>query len=1382
MLTIASSRLIAAPPTYNTANDTQFLRFHGRGDVLRTAVPYSSCAAFPSGGVTNDMGEYMHVRMRVRLAPESEYAILDTNHAVTGGHTTGRVLWTQGIVRYSHYAGFTIGYGHDSPNDMGYLYLAVGDSGDTSDNEDGRSSVWQVEIILDDGEFHTIDWGYDESAPGTGQGKAYCWVDGTEQTVTEIPRYNGFEPDVKLNGTWSGGGAIMGNPNADALSKLANNGWGGAIGKANEVWPEPNGSDSGTNPAVSNPQNLLDTYTTALGDVAYAAFRWADPNSVLSGNNVWDVELKLNGSTTDDAGGLNSGDVSLLSPEDVGTIFDSSLVPEFVDSFSDTLITRWVPTTIDNQQARQFFVYHHGLGNQQISVNEYNGSTSSVEIISESIILCLEPDGKVGYFSGNTGQGYFRLVPNVPEYPAEGEHTFSLPAGKPGLYRILVKSGADEGFEFKTNQASPFWGVIAQFGPLEGVSALMSDAYAYIPRDVNPSSGDAFEVGTSAGTSLSERVFGATSGSTLSGSGQFNGLNTPGIIQASLDSNWSIESAGFPFVLSDDEFGTYHYIKGGVYEESSYTLWSLDEKILRDRIVKIVEREGFEDSDMIVNSFGDESTPGTFANHITSYPRDYFTLGTYPNSISEFNIAIHRQISSTGESMVGSVHHDENASSTRLEYGELPLSDNNVDLFGPSMLFWAGWDDVNANPYLNKDLDNRARAAMLAFGRHIQGGRLRRGNRFENDMNPGKAGLAGTDVLGIGMHWARVYDLFDTDDRAAFLPAALMQFCYVANDKPTTTRNQDTHHLPFLYEVGKLWETEKGSTKLNSWAKDYAQEIVEVPSPWSGENVALFEAQGFDGSYSGIQNYMITAGWIVSGDEFDPTDSGTGGDYNRDWDFLRDVLNRQYDFWSHYMGSSPDGSQIGFGHDNDSRQTQGAVHEQYGGAKMIGTLANDLAARLVLEDGHSSADDLLSNQWPGSLAVFPTDTATTQNWVGDPTVGTKLDLMPLYAGGFDHLFDAMGDPIDTGALFPSEVSVASGVVSVEEVDEGYIAVNTSCYYAIISTRESINEVYYEQAQPRHTIARDIENHSNTISGGGDHGSEDYTFLPGYSVSADKKKPNNSDELGGVGLSMFVDKTTPSGNMPLITGRNWSPLTTHQVIGYTVSGERRWVEQNTRSSNGSFDASGNYVLEICYDLNYDDTNVTFSHGYRVERVYTFKPDMIEVDVDVYLSGTVTDLSCGTISGTIEPLDRLVENIPFELDESVIGSSARSFRLAYLDSGFLPWGAHPQWDEWCASDWPNDGLRYTGQEIGWLQKEIVVPTTNNPKSSLSYTILPYYSTCSSSESLLANESSYMRVLDFVRAYEQNERSADVNRDGVVNALDIQDFVTQMMSDKE
>lgn len=1375
VLTIASTSVIAAPPTYDTANDTEFLRFHGRGDVLRTAEPFSSCSAFPSGGVGNDMGEYMHVRLRVRLAPESEYEILDTNHAVTGGHTTGRVLWTQGVVEYTEYAGFTVGYEHDSANSTGYLYLAIGDGGDTSSSSDARTRVWRVEVQLDDGEFHTIDWGYDESVPRTGLAEAFCWIDGTAQTVTQLTDYTGTpDPAVELNGSWHGGGSIMGNARADALHKLAGNGWQSAIGKRDEVWPDPNGPDSGTGSTPSPDSDyLLDTYTSAIGDVAYAAFRWAHPESPLSGTDVWDVELKLNGNLTDDAGGLNSGDVSLLSPEIVDSVFDSSLIPEFVDSSTSNLITRWVPTSISaEQQARYFYVYHHGLGDQTISVNEYNGSTSTQEIISKSIILCLEPDGEVGYFSGYTEHGYFSLVPNVAYYPVNGEHTITLPAGKPGLYRILVKSGENEGFEFETNHAPPYWGVHAPFGPLEGVSALTSDAFAYIPRDANPDSGDAFEFTKSNVSSFSEREFDGSLHLLLSSSGQF--LNTPGIIDAGLSAGWKIESAGVPVAFSDDEFGAYYYIKGGVIEEDSFTLWSLDEKILRDRIVEIAST-GLGTSSSIVDDFGDESTPGTFANQITSNPRDYFSLGTYPLGLPELNIAIHRQVTSTSENMVGSVHHDFGATSTRLDYGELSLSDNNADRFGPTMLFWAGWDDTAANPYYSDtDFDKRARVAMLAYARHIHGGRLRRSSRFENSLYGGLAGLAGTDELGIGMHWARVYGLFDADDRAAFLPAALVQFCQIANNKLTSTRNQDVHHLPFLYEIGELWETEMGSAKLGSWAEEFAQDIVQVPSTWTGEDVALYEAVGFDGSYSGIQNYMIAAGWLVSGDEFDPSNSGTGGDYNREWDFLRTVLNRQYDFWSHYMGSSPDGSQIAFGHDNDSRTTMGAVREQYSGAKRIGSLASDMAARLALEDGSDLADDLINDVWPGSLGMFPISTLDTAAWSGDPTAGTKFDLMPLYAGGLGHLFDASG-PIDTGAELPSEV-VATGV-TVEVIDEAYIAINTPCYYAVMSIRESIHPYYYENAVSRHEEPRTIEDH-DLSNGGGDHTSEAYEDGKGHAYS---------EEIGGVGLSLFVDKTTPSGNSPLIAGRNWSPLTTHQVVGFTSDGKRRWAEQNSRnfgfdtdlSGNPVLDSNGNFVLSVCYDLNDSDSD-TSTHGYRVERVYTFKPGTIDVDVAVYLSGTVDDLNCSAISGTIETLDRLVENIPFELDESIIGATVRSVRLTYLDAETTPWGT--QWDEWCNSDTSNDGLIYTGQEIGWLQKEIPVPNAIKPKSSLSYTIQPYYSSCSSTESRIAGGDVNAAVLHFIRAYEQGDRSADINQDGFVDVHDVRDFMIQFSSMRE
>ncbi|MDF1810443.1 MAG: hypothetical protein P1U42_12190 [Phycisphaerales bacterium] len=1379
VLCAASSGLVAAPPVYDTANDTQFLRFHGRGDVLRTATPFNGCTAFPYGLVTDDMGQYFHVRLRVRLAPESEYSIIDDNNIQTSGHTTGRILWTQGTIEYGQYAGFTIGYEHDSENDTGYLYLALGDGGDTSGNEDGRTQIWKAEIQLDDGEFHTIDIGYDDNFDSNGNGLAFCWVDDTALAFTSLVSTGVQDSSVHLNGSWYAGGAIMGNPRSDALSKLSGTWtvWNNVIGTRDVVWPNPNGSSS-------SDVNSLDTYTSAIGDVAYAAFRWAHPESLLSGANKWDVELKLNGSLVDQAGGLeNSNGVSTTSLLSAEAGFDSTF-PTWIDS-GYTEFTKWFPNPVNqstiqtnHQQTRQILVYHHGLGDQEIRVEEYNGTTSTKQRISRSIVMCIEPDGEIGHFVGSSDTHEYSLVPSGASYPANGQHTLTLPAGKPGLYRILVKSGTAndveyppgsgqfqdhrEGFAFSSNQEVMYWGALAPIGRLEGVDGLSGSAFAYIPRDI-----DSCDFTIASGTSLVERPLDSSGGTQVTNATS-DLSNKPGIIEATLGSNWSVDALRLPFALCKNEFGAQHYIKGGVIEEENFTLWSIDEKILRDRIVGILENEApFGDPNLIIDDFGVVNPGAGINHHIVQNPRQYYSLGSYPRGVDLIHTALQRQVTSVNNCMVGSIHQDSSTSSAQLKFGEITDCANNFDEFAPALLFWAGWKDVNANPYFGKDdMKRRARSAMLAYARHIQGNRLRfqKGSASlthgygENSLHHGNAGLGGTADLGIGMHWARVFNVFNQDDWDAFLLASAIQFCNIANEYPTSTRNQDLHHLPFLYEFGRLWENQTGSGDVGTWASNYAHELIANPV-WATSDVALEEARGFDGSYSGIQNYMLAAGWIVSGDKFDPNNTGVNGDYNREWDFLRTQLNVQYDFWSHFMASSSDGEQIIFGHDNDSRTTRGTVLEQYGGAKAIGTRASDMASRLALESGTSRAEDLLANVWPYSFGIgdtFADTSVVATRWtnVNQGRSGSaRSNLMPLYVGGATDLFDMSGDPIDHGALLPSEVPVSVGVHH-EEISQAYHVIHTPCYYAIVSDRVPYR-FYYQDSLGRHTVIRDVENHSLT-SGGGAH--DDGTSLTHY-LNGDK--PSHSDELGGVGFSLLIDKTTPSGNSPVIVGRNWSPFTSHQVVGFTATGKRRWAEQESRILTWDTNTFGQTQLTVSYNLNDGDQDHQ-TKGYLIERVYTFKTSTIDIDVTV------------SYDSDAEPLVRLVENVPFELSSTSIGASERAARLSHLQSEELPWGTNPVWDEWCATNWTENGLQYLEQEIGWLQKDITVPTSSNPTTTLSYSFKPQ-AACAIQGPLNLETNTFTQVLEFTRAFEQGDASADLNGDGVVDQIDLAIFLS-------
>jgi len=218
----------------------------------------------------------------------------------------------------------------------------------------------------------------------------------------------------------------------------------------------------------------------------------------------------------------------------------------------------------------------------------------------------------------------------------------------------------------------------------------------------------------------------------------------------------------------------------------------------------------------------------------------------------------------------------------------------------------------------------------------------------------------------------------------------------------------------------------------------------------------MMEAEGFDGGYSGIQNYMFAAGWIVSGDKFDPSSASTF--YDRDWDFLADALDRQHDFWSHFMTPSDSGTMTAFGHDSDSRTAIGAVQGHYHGGKVIESISSDMVARLLLEDGTDRATKLLASSEERKMFLcddLPVKTdieapkwrdETLDNNFNNPLSreGAKFDLMPLYVGGAGHIFGSNG-PIDRGAEFPCEVVVASSI-EIEEIKEAYIAINTPCYY------------------------------------------------------------------------------------------------------------------------------------------------------------------------------------------------------------------------------------------------------------------------------------------------------------------------------------------------
>lgn len=1336
---VTTTAYASLPDPFSGINDSEYLRFHGRGDVLRTAVPFNPCIAFPSGATT-DPGSDLHARLRVRLAPESEYAKLDQTNG--GTHAPGRVLWTQSIVDQANYAGFTIAYRHDTDE----LYFVVGDGGGSAT----RTRMWRVPVVLDDGAFRTIDWTYNDMA-----GKAGCWIDGVQYTPISVTKNGGaIDPAPGLLGTWSAGGSIMGNARSDAMYTLAGRGWANDIGARNVVWPAPNGSGSMDG-------DILDENTSILGDLAYAAFRWANAAVDIS-TSPWIMELELNGGPVlvDSAGGLDSQ--GLISAE------HDSILPFWADTNAGQDITGWMIGDLpdsEDTQTRQLMFYHHGLGNQTITVTEDNGSGQP---LNQSLVCCIGPSGDVEYWAikskvGDADPQQYTQYTLLGQGPTAGVHTFELPQGEPGLYRVIVRSTKNEGYSFATDQESLYWGAYAPFSLLTGVDQLSdNDAYAYIPQD-----SDVYDLYLGDITNATQESFmggdntlatngGLVNGSVVYGGSGVNFAVSPGIIKMHLGPNWEVGSRRFPLVLSNSRYAAEFYIRAGVTETANFTHWSPDDKVLRDRILEIAS-PGLGDANTIAKDFGPQEA------HILKNQRRYFSLATYPYGIKIIHTALENQITSTSSAMVGSIDHDPLDSNVILRYGDEPNSVYNFDQFGPALLFWAGWDDTDANPYYGDvDFKNRARCAALAFARHVQGTRIR-ANETDVGLHPGNAGLAGADDFGMVLHWGRVYNLFDAADRAAILPAAVIELCHILNVNPTSTRNQDAHFLPFLYEVGKLWEQQNQDLAfpemLSTITEEYAHQIVGRPSPWNGADVAMQEATAFDGSYSGMQNHMIAMGWLASGPEFDPSlfDPLFTSSMNREWDFLRDVLDRQYGFWAHYMGPPLDGTQTAFGHDSDSRTTMGAVREQYNGAKQTGSMASPMAARLLLEDGSDLAAKLIdgntvipTNFFPLTLGTVPSTSWTN---ISNGRGGWRFDLMPLYAGGVEHLFDpTTNEPIDTGAVLPCEVPVVlSDSITIEEIDEGFIAINTPSYYAIVSTRDP-GEFYYKGAFAKYQEPRDIEKASNANGGGAITNINNY---PNGDPHA------SGEEIGGVGLSFFYDKT---GGGPVISGRNWTPLTTHQLIGYTSNGNRRWADQHSRvfapvNKTYSIDALIQADLTIDYDLNFD-TAGSSSTSYHVQRVLHFHPHSIVVDVEVSLP----------VIGT-EPLVALYENIPFELSESVIGQSERAQRLFGLENLTQPWVGGSIWDSWIGNSWTNnDGLSFTGQEIGWLQKEIPIPTSS--PSTLSYTIgvvTPPLQSLHSDTHGSKKSVSYVDAIAFLRAVELGDPAADLDGDGEISEND-------------
>jgi hypothetical protein len=841
-----------------------------------------------------------------------------------------------------------------------------------------------------------------------------------------------------------------------------------------------------------------------------------------------------------------------------------------------------------DRSVHYFFFEKTSSSVQQIAIDEPLGQASSS-------VRVADPDGDILHWSVMpVSQQRFTVAGSIPITSSSVRHTIDLPE-KTGIYKIAIKGIDASTFDILADFTIDAYGIWNPGGHINQNSIDFSPGYIFVPAENSDygfiATGDV-TVRRSDLTVIPETE--NSSGGIDMALNPTRGADDVWSIDTS--GTWSLRHQGQPFCVCNS-IAAANAIQSGTVDVGGIRFWSKGDQLGYQRVQDLIS--GIEKVPSIGNAI---KTWDLAVTEWAKNPARYHEVREYANAFRTIHTAINQQVTESPEYMTGMIVEEIGGAVPDL----LPRGDDAIQR-GGFFGFLAGWDDPT-NPYFDDpDMKTRARISMHSEFRHVQGHRVQRGRTDVSDRL-GNAGLAATSELGFALYFNNEIGNIETVDAEALMPNLADQLDSLFASSYTSTRNQDCGVLPLYVMAPLIWQMVYGNDNLKALCLHEADGIVNpdpaLPGTSGTAGVPLPEAVSYDGSYSGIQNYGMGAAWICSNKA-------------SEWEFIKEASQRNYEWYAHFCSPTKDTFAGVYAHDSDSRTSLGAIQEQYGGAHdmlsdEVPVVARFTAMRGLFVNSRSDPEGLTAyaNQMNGEIIG-----GSNFQTLWEIHTGWKFQIISLW----NQTYEKLTNP--NAYTLPCEVETEQ-VEIVEEKDR--ITINAPSYFASLPIYFP-GEFYWRYALEQYRNPRPFD------SVGGAWLDEPFPM-----TTVKDRRGVDCEEIGGSGISMLYSKKT---KRPVITGRNILPTTTHQIIGITSGGERRWG----RPSDRTYEVDGNSII-ISYSMYGDDNFV--QGDFDIVKTLTFLPNAVRVSNEV--TRMLKDID------TIE----LYETIPMCCKAELIGNQSRN----------------------------------------------------------------------------------------------------------------------------
>ena len=698
---------------------------------------------------------------------------------------------------------------------------------------------------------------------------------------------------------------------------------------------------------------------------------------------------------------------------------------------------------------------------------------------------------------------------------------------------------------------------------------------------------------------------------------------------------WTFKGYKTPFVLCNSLSAANNIQTGyGTCETDGLRFWSIGDKLLHGKIAERIAA---------LSDLTDTRTIPLDPNN---------TWKTNPEKYGAFT-ATYRGIRALGGALnyIGLDSSQYTAGMSRVTHSATltPWVIDNESSRGALFGFLAAWNDPGNPHYNDPYFKELAKITLFAEFRRIQGFKIVKPSRWldkRDGMSP-RLPIIGLNsdgsIVGSGFFNYEMNNI-SSEDMDAILPEMMTYLDNFASVPVSTTRNQDCHMIPCLIMMEKLWRIKyPDDTRLKDYCIHMCKKIANEKNTSSGagsiyiKNSPLDEARGFDGSYSGIQNFFLSlAANITRGES--------------DYQFILDQLENNYNYFSHFIsGAKSPYTRGAYGRSNDSRTVMGALDEQYDGGKFKVEDIVPISRRFTVASGdyNSIAEDTPENRASIESVISSTNADLANGTVNadynysDDETKTLFSLAPVYFDVFSRIRNSNNGILDLETpLLPCEVNTQTTVIT-DKRTEGIpiLTVNTPKYYCAFDAH-TVYEEYFKTAFSRLSVPRPLD-----LNGG--------SYLA----------VTTGDEIGGVGIEFLYDKVS---SKPAIVAKNFSVFVTHQPVVYVTNASGteslRWAKPNTRI----YTTSGNSIT-VTYKLYRADGNPAISISadgdFEASRTFTFNDESIEVSTTITRINDSENLidDVGEVGTNI----RIFEHIPIGTSENSVGTDGVTNRELFAN---------------------------------------------------------------------------------------------------------------------